>query len=233
MSSKAKVILISVVAVVMVVIFSLVLVEGLNKNKYNIRNNTDKNITSLKVYMEDSEESDSVQIGDVIFEGSVNAGSSESGSFKGFDFKNYVDDQNGNKVYVGDFIGELAMLVTFEGEDQIFVYDGVFSNPFDGKIDIEFYQEEGKYWARLSATTGLFKDTKYTELKDDELYFDFEESEFYYADEIEIDEDFDDEESEDDDSDLEDDEEDGENKISPEEGPTETDKAGETEDSKE
>ena len=70
------------------------------------------------------------------------------------------------------------MLVTFEGENEIYVYDGYFYDRFEGSVDIDFHQAEGEYRATLSATTGIFRNDDNSAMKDDEIYFDFEQSDW-------------------------------------------------------
>lgn len=159
--SKAKVIIISIVAVLVVAVMALIVIEGLGKRTVKIVNNTDKNISSLKVMFETEDESEELIS---LYDGALNSGEKYTGSYEPMDFSDYGAD--------------LGMLVTFEGENEIYVYDGYFYDRFEGSVDIDFHQAEGEYRATLSATTGIFRNDDNSAMKDDEIYFDFEQSDW-------------------------------------------------------
>ena len=56
MSKKTKIIIISAVAVLLLAVIIVVAIEGFSGCRYSIKNNTDKNITSLRVVFEAAEE---------------------------------------------------------------------------------------------------------------------------------------------------------------------------------
>jgi hypothetical protein len=164
-SKKVKIIVISVVCVLLAAVMTLIVIEQVGKRKVKIVNNTDRNITKLQVMFETEEESTVICS---LFDGELQSGRSYSGTFETQDFSSVPAD--------------LGMLVTFEGEEEIFVYDGYFDSRFDGSVDIEFFQAEGQYRAMLSATSGLFRNSDNTYMKDDEIFFDFENADWDMVD---------------------------------------------------
>lgn len=161
LTGKVKVILISIAAVLVVAVLSLIVIEGFINQSVKIVNNTDKNITSLKVMFETEDESAELLS---LYDGELKSGEKYSGSYTPMDFSEYGAD--------------LGMLVTFEGEAEIYVYDGYFYDKFNGCVEIDFHQAEGEYRATLSATTGLFRNDDNSSMKDDEIYFDFENADW-------------------------------------------------------
>jgi len=203
MNKTVKIILISVIAVIVTAIITLVTIEQASKRSYTIVNNTDKNITALGVMFEREEDGVALQM---IYEGALNSGEKQSGKFETASF--------------GEDGAELGIVVTFDGSEEIYCYDGYFVGSFDGKIDLEFYKTEGEYRLKSNASVGIFKNTDNTSLEDSEIVFDLEANDWDYVDydgefedfdddmfEIidEDDEDWDDE----DDEDWDDDDEDG------------------------
>ena len=187
MSKKTKIIVISVVAVLLVAILVMVAIEGFSGCRYSIKNNTDKNITSLRVVFEAAEEE--YEYADM-YNGALEAGKSVSGSFKPVEF-----DEDG---------GDLGIYITFEGSEEMFCFDGYFEGRFDGKVDMEFYVEEGTVSLKTTATTGLFGSTENTALDESVIIFtedlsdwDYLEgsidlSDLYYDEDEDYDEDYDD-----------------------------------------
>lgn len=159
--TKLKVVIISIVAVIVVAVIGLVAIEGINTCRIKIANHTDKNITNLKVMFETEDESLEMQN---LFEGELKSGEKYSGSY---DSMNFTEEP-----------GDIGMLVTFEGEDEIYVYDGYFYDRFNGLIDIDFHQAEGEYRVTISASSGIFKNTDGSAIDDDEIYFDFEKADW-------------------------------------------------------
>ena len=193
MSKKVKIIVAAVISVILVAVLVLVIIEETGKRTIRIANNTDKNIISLKVMFETEETSEELY---TLYEGSLKSKDSYKGSFDTMDFSTEAAD--------------IGMLVTFDGEDEIFVYDGFFPDRFDGTIDIEFYQADGKYRVGMKAYSGLFKNEAKTGMKDDDYYFSFEDSEFYSEEDDFLDWSEEDEDDIDWDEPLEDDEDDEE-----------------------
>ena len=154
MSKKAKIITFSVIGVILVCVIVLVAIEGFSGRKYTIKNNTDKNITNIRLVLELAEEETELQ---ELYDGPLNAGSKVSGSFKTEDFD--LD------------AGDLGIYLTFEGGETMFLFDGYFEGRFDGKINMEFYQEEGTYRLKSTASTGLFGNTETTGLDESVIVF--------------------------------------------------------------
>ena len=159
-----KIAILSVVALLVVAVIVLIIIEAVGKRRVTIYNHTDRNITSLKIMFETEDESEEIMS---LYDGALNSGASYKGSFEAIDFSEVSAD--------------LGMLVTFEGEDEIFLYDGYFYDRFDGSVDIDFFQADGQYRVKMSATTGIFRNSTGTAMKDDVLYFDFEEADWDFV----------------------------------------------------
>ncbi|MCR4624896.1 MAG: hypothetical protein K5795_02855 [Lachnospiraceae bacterium] len=186
MSKKAKIITFSVIGVILACVIVLVAIEGFSGRKYTIKNNTDKNITNIRLVLELAEEETELQ---ELYDGPLNAGSKVSGSFKTEDFD--LD------------AGDLGIYLTFEGGETMFLFDGYFEGRFDGKINMEFYQEEGTYRLKSTASSGLFGSTENTGLDESVIVFSDALDDWDYIDGGVIDfEDWDDEDDYDDDYDY-------------------------------
>ena len=186
MSKKAKIITFSVIGVILACVIILVAIEGFSGRKYTIKNNTDKNITNIRLVLELAEEETELQ---ELYDGPLNAGSKVSGSFKTEDFD--LD------------AGDLGIYLTFEGGETMFLFDGYFEGRFDGKINMEFYQEEGTYRLKSTASSGLFGSTENTGLDESVIVFSDALDDWDYIDGGVIDfEDWDDEDDYDDDYDY-------------------------------
>ena len=159
--------------------------------QYIIKNYTDKNIESLEVIFEIEDETSDYPDYDVYY-GPVGAGKTVSGSKPAIVFED------------PDYM--FIMVVTFENEEQMYIDENVISDSFAGKMDIEFYQENGKYWARINGYRNNSGSEKYPGFDNIELYFDFAEGDWYYKNEgpEEYDEDYEDEDYEDEDYEDED-----------------------------
>ena len=187
MSKKTKIIILSVVAVILIVVIAMVAIEGFSGCRYSIKNNTGKNITSLRVVFEAAEEE--YEYADM-YNGELNAGKSVSGSFKPVEF-----DVDG---------GDLGIYIKFEGCEELFCFDGYFEGRFDGKVNMEFYVEEGVVNLKTSATTGLFGSSESTSLDESVIVFNEDLSDWDYLEgsidlsDIDFDEDFDEDEEYDD-----------------------------------
>jgi len=197
MSKKTKIIVISVVAVLLVAILVMVAIEGFSGCRYSIKNNTDKNITSLRVVFEAAEEE--YEYADM-YNGALEAGKSVSGSFKPVEF-----DEDG---------GDLGIYIKFEGSEEMFCFDGYFDGRFDGRVNMEFYVEDGVVNLKSTAVTGLFGSSESTSLDESVIVFNDDLSDWDYLEgsidlsDIDFDEDFDEDEDYDDDDIEFDDEED-------------------------
>lgn len=197
MSKKTKIIVFSVVAVLLVAILVMVAIEGFSGCRYSIKNNTDKNITSLRVVFEAAEEE--YEYADM-YNGALEAGKSVSGSFKPVEF-----DEDG---------GDLGIYIKFEGSEEMFCFDGYFEGRFDGRVNMEFYVEDGVVNLKSTAVTGLFGSSENTSLDESVIVFNDDLSDWDYLEgsidlsDIDFDEDFDEDEDYDDDDIEFDDEED-------------------------
>ncbi|MBR4540773.1 MAG: hypothetical protein IKO54_01205 [Lachnospiraceae bacterium] len=197
MSKKTKIIVLSVVAVLLVAILVMVAIEGFFGCRYSIKNNTDKNITSLRVVFEAAEEE--YEYADM-YNGALEAGKSVSGSFKPVEF-----DEDG---------GDLGIYIKFEGSEEMFCFDGYFEGRFDGRVNMEFYVEDGVVNLKSTAVTGLFGSSENTSLDESVIVFNDDLSDWDYLEgsidlsDIDFDEDFDEDEDYDDDDIEFDDEED-------------------------
>ena len=165
MSKKVKIILISIVAVLVTAVIVIVAIEEISKKKFTVVNNTGKNITSLGLMFETEEDGAVLK---QFYDGPLNAGDKVSGKFEAINF--------------GEEGGELGVVVTFEGYEEIYCYDGLFTGNFDGKIDLEFYETEGEYRLKSTAGVGIFNDTDNTSLDESEIIFDLEGNDWDYAD---------------------------------------------------
>jgi len=165
MSKKAKIIVLSIIGVILAGVIILVAIEGFSGKRYSIKNNTDKNISNIRVVFELAEEEGELK---EIYSGPINAGSKVSGSFDAIDF---------------DYdAGDIGIYLTFEGGDTMFLFDGYIEGRFDGKIDMEFYQEDGSYLLKSTASTGLFGNTDSTGLDESVIIFTDELDDWDYID---------------------------------------------------
>ena len=186
MSKKAKIILFSVAGVLVAAVFALVIIEGSMSRKYTIYNNTDKNITSLKVVFENAENADEYM---TIFEGSLKAGEKIKGSF---DKISFLDESLEDAYFQYDNIesllkegiseservpGDIGVLVTFEGEEESYDYSEPIFGTFEKRFVLEFIKDEdGEFGGTLTIGNGLFSGSnEINELSfdpDDELSLD-------------------------------------------------------------
>ena len=179
MSKKIKIILIVIAGVLLIAVLSLIILEGELKRQYKIFNNTDRNITAVNVMFETAEDGVELQ---TIYEGSLKAGETVKGKF--------------NRINFNDTAADIGIVVTFEGEEECYDYDGIIYGLFDGRISVEFIKDEdGKFGAYLNAGYGLFNDPGDTELDNARLYFDPDDELDW--DDLELDEDWDEEDDED------------------------------------
>lgn len=165
MSKKAKIIVLSIIGVILTGVIVIVALEGFSGKRYSIKNNTDKNISNIRVVFELAEEEGELQ---EIYSGPINAGSKVSGSFDAINF---------------DYdAGDIGVYLTFEGGDTMFLFDGYIEGRFDGKIDMEFYQEDGSYLLKSTASTGLLGKTDTTGLDESIIIFTDELDDWDYID---------------------------------------------------
>jgi len=185
MSKKLKIILIVAASVLVVAVLGLIVLEDALKRRYTISNETDTNITHLQVFFETAEDGVELQ---TIFEGELKAGEEVSGKFE--------------RIGFGDIAGDIGVVVTFEGQEECYDYDGLITGVFDGRINLRFTKDEdGDLGAYLKAGFGLFNDPGDIELDNVRLYFD-PEDEIDWED-LGLDEDWDEDEELDEDWDEE------------------------------
>lgn len=162
--NKGTLIMAAAAGLLVIIATVLLIIESGIGGQYTITNKTDKNITGLTIYFDDEEGN----MLDMLYEGSLKAGET-------------IKDSYGAAFNFSDLEANLAMLVQFEGEEELYVFDGFFNSPFDGNFEFEFYStDERPYCLYMTAYTGLFKNTSATDLKQHfQLYTGSEEEGFW------------------------------------------------------
>ncbi|MDE6874760.1 MAG: hypothetical protein K2P87_09935 [Lachnospiraceae bacterium] len=144
-------------AVVIVLIVIALLVESANTKRIVIENDTDKDIESVRLYFENSDE-DYFFMSEDLVNTPVAAGEKYTGSFQ----------PQTNIAAPGYF---LMIRVKFAGEEEIETYAGYFTRIFTGKISLDFTQKDDNVLMGIKAGDGLFNSTKYTDCDEEqELY---------------------------------------------------------------
>ena len=161
--SRNNIICLSVLALILVIVVVMVILDQISQHKLYLKNETDKNITDLCVYFEDVDGN----IVDNLYEGPLAAGE----SFK-FD---YFSD-----IIYRDAEYECVILVQFEGEEELMIYDGTFDSNFGGNIRLRFFQKDGDYYLHTKAGLGLFESTKTTDMNTDIILY-FDENDWDYV----------------------------------------------------
>ncbi len=142
---------------VLVLLVILLIAESANTRRIVIKNDTNKEIESVRLYFENSDE-DYYFVSDDLVSTPVAAGEKYTGSF---------EPQN-NINAPGYF---LIIRVKFAGEEEIETYAGYFTRTFTGKISLAFSQEEDNVLMNIKAGDGLFQSTRYTDCDEEqELY---------------------------------------------------------------
>ena len=155
--SKGAVIGIAAGAAAFILMVVLIIAEELSGGRLIINNNTGRNIESLSIEFYDEVQEMTV---DWLYEGSVAAG-------ENIDLK-YEGEYNFSGMSCICFV-----YVTFEGYDEIMVYDGLFEGPFGGNYELNFSEDGEQYFLHLRAYEGLFKSTNASNLDETyELYLD-------------------------------------------------------------
>ena len=158
MSKKSSIIIISLLAVVLTLLIIFVVFDQISADsvKLRITNDTDKNISDMVVFFQDDEGN----IVDTLFQGGVKAGDS---------FKEKFD----SPIIYRDMPYECVLLVTFEGEEELRIYDGSFSSNFGGTLDFKFFKEGEDYYLHARAGVGAFNHTVTSiDMDDDIILFD-------------------------------------------------------------
>ncbi len=171
MSKKAKIILFSVAGVLVAAVFALIIIEGSMSRKFTLFNNTDRNITNLKVVFENAENADEYM---TIFEGSLKAGEKVNGSFNKISF---LDESLEEAYYQYDNIesllkegisdsertpGDIGILVTFEGEEESYDYSEPIFGTFENRFIIEFTKDDDSFGGLITIGNGLFSSSNET-----------------------------------------------------------------------
>ena len=131
--------------------------EVIEKNKYYVINNTDMNITDISVLFETLDEG--VPIFSLCTNEKIDKGETKEGELKAVDF--------------GKEYAELAAKVTFEGKEEIYYFDGLFYDTFDGMVILEFYKTEDQLRLKAKADTGISQGDPEDILLDEEIYIDW------------------------------------------------------------
>ena len=161
--SKNKIILLVAVCAVILLLVILVVADSLAGHKMYIENNTDKDITEMYVVFEDYEGN----LVDNLYEGSLKAGES------------YKFNYGSAIKYAGETY-ECVVYVTFDGEDELQISDGMFNADFDGNIRLRFFKKDGDYYLHTKAGLGLFELTKSTDMDTDIIMY-FDENDWDYV----------------------------------------------------
>ncbi|MCR5685432.1 MAG: hypothetical protein K6G81_08470 [Lachnospiraceae bacterium] len=146
--------------VVLALLIVIIILDGLWGKHLYIQNDTDKNITSISVYFEDTEEN----MVDYLFEGAVEKGQK-------------IDFPYNEKIEYAGIDYECAIYVEFDDGMEFEVADGTFRRDFNGNIRLRFYKEKDGYFIRTKAGVGLFENTHNTDMNSKiELYFSGEDA---------------------------------------------------------
>ena len=160
---KLLIILSAVLSLVLIAVIVIVVLDTLARGKMYLTNETDKNIESRVIYFSD----DDGNLVDNLFEGSLKAGE---------DLK--IDYGSSIKFTGGeDESYECIILVTFEGEEELQIFDGDFRSDFNGILRFRFYMKDGKYYLYTKAGQGAFESTDKTDM-DTHFILDFENNEW-------------------------------------------------------
>lgn len=143
--SKGAIIAIIAAGILIFSIILVLLIEAVYTQKVVIKNNTNKDIESIQVYFDSEEDAEFPVIAEDI---SIKAGEKISKSYKAVD--------------MGIYQTELTLLVTFEGGETMMIYDGEFTGKYKGRIEGEFFENNGQYYLRLKAGVGLSNSTEST-----------------------------------------------------------------------
>lgn len=140
---------IAAAAVVIVLLVIALLVESANTRRLVIYNETGKEIESIRMYFENTDE-DFYFVSDDLINTSIPAREKYKGTFQ---TQSYTEAP-------GYF---LIIRVKFAGEEEVETYAGYFTRTFTGKIKLTFTEEDGNVLMSIKAGDGLFQSTKYTD----------------------------------------------------------------------
>ncbi|MBR4724905.1 MAG: hypothetical protein IK071_03895 [Lachnospiraceae bacterium] len=160
---KLIIILSAVLSVVLIAVIVIVILDTLARGKMYLSNETDKNIESMVIYFSDDEGN----LVDNLFEGSLAAGEELK-----IDYGSAIKFTGGAEESY-----ECIILVTFEGEEELQIFDGDFRSDFNGVLRFRFFMKDGNYYLYTKAGIGAFENTDKTDM---DTYFtlDFENNEW-------------------------------------------------------
>ena len=151
-----------VAGIIIIALIILVVADGLAVGGLYLENNTDRNITSLIIYFQDYDEN----FIDNIYEGKLDAGEKQK--------MNY-----GTAIKYAGEAYECVVRVQFEGEEELWINDGLFETDYNGNIRIRFFQKDGEYYLHTKAGIGIFESTQKTDM-DTDIVLHFDEGEWDY-----------------------------------------------------
>lgn len=140
---------IAVGAAVIALLVIALLAESANTRRLVIENETHKEIESIRLYFENTDE-DFYFVSDDLVNTSIPANEKYKGTFQ---TQSYTEAP-------GYF---LIIRVKFAGEEEIETYAGYFTRTFTGKLKLTFTQEDESVFMSIKAGDGLFQSTKYTD----------------------------------------------------------------------
>ena len=152
-----------VAGVIIIALIALVIADALAVGGLYLENKTDKNITSLIIYFQDYDDN----FIDNIYEGKLDAGETQK--------MNY-----GSAIKYAGEAYECVVRVQFEGEDELWINDGMFEADFNGNIRLRFFQKDGEYYLHTKAGLGVFESTQKTDMDTDIILY-FDESDWDYV----------------------------------------------------
>ncbi|MCR5830402.1 MAG: hypothetical protein K6F93_08675 [Lachnospiraceae bacterium] len=162
---KIKLLIYFLLFAALAAVIIMVTVEAFGGGNCVIDNKTGKAIKSMEVVVVDEEIMDI----EVLYEGEVSANSVVKSKFDRIDLSANEEAQ----VYIG---------VAFEdAPSKIEILEGYITGSFNGNMDIDIYEEDGKLYLKAKLGTVLFGSTKDTNL-DDTFVLLPEESDYDYVD---------------------------------------------------
>ena len=136
-------------AAVLFLLVVALLVEAANTRRVVIKNGTERQIESIRLYFENTEE-DFYFVSEDLVNTQIAAGEKYKGNFE---TQKYTQAP-------GYF---LMIRVKFADKEEAETYAGYFTRTFTGKISLNFTEEDGHILMSVKAGDGLFQSTKYTD----------------------------------------------------------------------
>lgn len=140
MSKGSKIGIIATAGIIAVLLIAMVVLEGVKSNTYVFVNNTDKDISYLAVYFTDDE----YETYDEMYVGEVKKGDSVKGSYETMDCTVY------------DRFCQIDVEFDNDESTELIIDDGYFEGRYKGKVELEFYQEDGEYRLRTHSAPSIF-----------------------------------------------------------------------------